>query len=47
MGSSLIGISAHGGIHVFGVDILALTGFVIAFVLGVWEIVSIARSGRL
>ena len=47
VGSSLIGISAHGGIHVFGVHILALTGFVIAFVLGVWEIVSIARSGRL
>ena len=47
VGSSLIGISARGGIHVFGVHILALTGFVIAFVLGVWEIVSIARSGRL
>jgi ubiquinone biosynthesis protein len=47
VGSSLIGISAHGGIHIFGVHILALTGFVIAFCLGVWEIVSIARSGRL
>ena len=44
MGSSLIGISAHGGIHVFGVHILAFIGFVIAFVLGVWEIVSIVAQ---
>ena len=47
VGSSLIGISAHGGIHIFGVHILAFTGFVIAFCLGVWEIISIIRSGRL
>ena len=35
VGSSLIGISARGGVHVFGVHILALTGFLIAIVLGV------------
>ena len=34
VGSSLIGISADGGIHVFGVHILALTGFVIALGAG-------------
>jgi ubiquinone biosynthesis protein len=47
IGSSLIGISAQGGWHVFGIQIFALLGFVSAFGLGVVLVLSIVRSGRL
>ena len=47
IGSSLIGISAKGGTHVFGIQIFALLGFLSAFGLGVVLVLSIVRSGRL
>jgi hypothetical protein len=47
IGSSLIGISAHGGWHVFGIHVLALVGFLSASGLGLVLVLSIVRSGRL
>ena len=47
IGSSLIGLSATGGWHVLGVQILALLGFVSAFGLGVVLVLSIVRSNGL
>jgi ubiquinone biosynthesis protein len=47
IGSSLIGISAHGGWHIFGVHVLALLGFLTASALGAVLVLSIIRSGRL
>ena len=45
--SSLIGISANGGWHVFGIHVLALAGFIVAAGLGFVLVASIVRSGRL
>ena len=45
--SSLIGISADGGWHLFGIHVLALAGFVVASGLGFVLVASIVRSGRL
>jgi ubiquinone biosynthesis protein len=45
--SSLIGISANGGWHIFGVHVLALAGFLVASALGFVLVASIVRSGRL
>jgi len=47
IGSSLIGISAQGGWHVFGIHVLALAGFLTASALGFVLVLSIVRSGRL
>jgi ubiquinone biosynthesis protein len=47
VGSSLIGISAHGGWHLLGVHVLALAGFGISFMLGLVLVGSIVRSGRI
>jgi ubiquinone biosynthesis protein len=47
VGSSLIGVSAHGGWHLFGIHVLALLGFLTASALGAVLVVSIIRSGRL
>jgi len=47
IGSSLIGISAHGGWHIFGIHVLALLGFLTASALGAVLVLSILRSGRL
>ena len=47
VGSSLIGISAHGGWHIFGIHVLALIGFMTASALGAVLVLSILRSGRL
>ncbi len=47
IGSSLIGISAHGGWHLFGIHVLALAGFLTATALGVVLVFSVLRSGRL
>ena len=47
VGSSLIGLSAEGGWHLFGIHFLALIGFGLAAVLGVVLVASIVRSGRL
>jgi ubiquinone biosynthesis protein len=45
--SSLIGISADGGWHIFGLHVLALAGFLVASALGFVLVASIVRSGRL
>jgi ubiquinone biosynthesis protein len=47
IGSSLIGISAKGGLHLFGISIFALLGFLAAAALSVVLVASIVRSGRL
>jgi ubiquinone biosynthesis protein len=47
IGSSLIGISANGGWHLFGIHVLALAGFLTASALGFVLVLSIVRSGRL
>jgi ubiquinone biosynthesis protein len=47
IGSSLIGIFAHQGPQVLGVNILSLIGFVLSGLLGVWLLVGVLRSGRL
>jgi hypothetical protein len=47
IGSSLIGISANGGWHLFGIHVLALAGFLAASGLGLVLVLSIVRSGRL
>ena len=47
VGSSLIGRSANGGVHVFGIHILAFLGFVISFIMGTALVISILRHGRL
>jgi ubiquinone biosynthesis protein len=47
VGSSLIGISAHGGWHLFGIHVLALAGFGVAFMLGLVLVAAIVRSGRI
>jgi ubiquinone biosynthesis protein len=47
VGSSLIGISAKGGLHLFGISIFALLGFLAAATLSVILVASIVRSGRL
>jgi ubiquinone biosynthesis protein len=47
IGSSLIGISAQGGWHLFGIHVFALAGFLAASALGFVLVLSIVRSGRL
>jgi ubiquinone biosynthesis protein len=47
IGSSLIGIFAHQGPQVLGVNILSLLGFVLSGGLGVWLLWGVLRSGRL
>jgi ubiquinone biosynthesis protein len=47
IGSSLIGIFAHQGPQVLGVNILSLIGFVLSGALGVWLLWGVLRSGRL
>jgi ubiquinone biosynthesis protein len=47
VGSSLIGLSATSGPHIWGVHVLALLGFAVAIGLGLMLVFSIARSGRL
>jgi ubiquinone biosynthesis protein len=47
IGSSLIGIFAQHGPHVFGVNVLSFIGFVLSGVLGLWLLWGVVRSGRL
>jgi ubiquinone biosynthesis protein len=47
IGSSLIGIFAKNGPHVLGLHVVSVLGFGLAFVLGVWLLWSVIRSGRL
>jgi ubiquinone biosynthesis protein len=47
IGSSLIGIFAKSGPHLLGLHVVSVIGFTFAFVLGVWLLWSVVRSGRL
>jgi ubiquinone biosynthesis protein len=47
IGSSLIGIFAKSGPHVVGVNFLSIFGFMVSFVLGIWLMWGVVRSGRL
>jgi ubiquinone biosynthesis protein len=47
IGSSLIGIFAKSGPHILGLHIVALFGFVLSAILGVWLLWGVVRSGRL
>jgi ubiquinone biosynthesis protein len=47
IGSSLIGIFAHQGPQLLGVNILSLIGFILSGGLGVWLLWGVLRSGRL
>jgi ubiquinone biosynthesis protein len=47
IGSSLIGIFAHHGPQVFGVNMLSFIGFVLSGILGLWLLWGVVRSGRL
>jgi len=45
MGSSVLALSGIGG-KIFSMPALGTFGFVVAFILGVWLLISILRSGR-
>jgi ubiquinone biosynthesis protein len=47
IGSSLIGVFAHGGPHILGVNVIALVGYIVSAVLGLWLLWGVVRSGRL
>ncbi|MGD0272194.1 MAG: AarF/ABC1/UbiB kinase family protein [Gaiellaceae bacterium] len=47
IGSSLIGIFAHAGPKLLGVNVISVAGFLLAGVLGVWLLWGVIRSGRL
>jgi ubiquinone biosynthesis protein len=47
IGSSLIGVFATGGPHVFGIHVIAFVGFILSGVLGAWLLWGVVRSGRL
>jgi ubiquinone biosynthesis protein len=47
IGSSLIGIFAKTGPHLLGLHVVSVLGFGLSFVLGVWLLWSVIRSGRL
>jgi ubiquinone biosynthesis protein len=47
IGSSLIGIFAHHGPQLIGVNIISLIGFVLSGGLGIWLLWGVLRSGRL
>jgi ubiquinone biosynthesis protein len=47
IGSSLIGVFATGGPHVFGIHVMAFVGFILSGVLGCWLLWGVVRSGRL
>jgi ubiquinone biosynthesis protein len=47
IGSSLIGIFAKNGPHLFGVHILSVIGFLLSGLLGLWLLWGVIRSGRL
>ena len=47
IGSSLIGIFARTGPHLFGVHFISVLGFLMSGVLGVWLLWGVIRSGRL
>src|SRR5581483_11807101 len=47
IGSSLIGIFAHQGPQVLGINVLSLVGFILSGGLGAWLLGGVIRSGRL
>jgi ubiquinone biosynthesis protein len=47
IGSSLIGIFAKAGPHVFGLNVISFLGFLLSGVLGVWLLWGVVRSGRI
>src|SRR4051794_40813737 len=47
IGSSLIGIFAKSGPHVFGLHVVSAFGFLLSSILGIWLLWSVVRSGRL
>ena len=47
IGSSLIGIFAKSGPHLFGVNALSVIGFFLSGLLGIWLMWGVLRSGRL
>jgi ubiquinone biosynthesis protein len=47
IGSSVIGIFAKTGPHVLGLHVLSVAGFSLSFLLGVWLLWGVIRSGRL
>ena len=47
IGSSLIGVFAKGGPHLLGVNVIALVGYSMSAVLGLWLLWGVVRSGRL
>jgi ubiquinone biosynthesis protein len=47
IGSSLIGVFAKTGPHVFGLHAISLVGFAVSGVLGLWLLWGVVRSGRL
>ena len=47
IGSSLIGIFAKTGPHLLGLHVVSVLGFGFSFILGVWLLWSVVRSGRL
>jgi ubiquinone biosynthesis protein len=47
LGSSLIGILATEGPHIFGIHFLSVIGFILSGVLGAWLLIGVLRSGRI
>jgi ubiquinone biosynthesis protein len=47
LGSAMIGVFAEGGPHAVGIHLLALAGFLVSGVFGVWLVWGILRHGRL
>src|SRR5918995_4710829 len=47
LGSSLIGILATEGPHIFGIHFLSAIGFVLSGILGAWLLIGVLRSGRI
>ncbi len=47
IGSSLIGIFAHKGPQLLGINAISIVGFALSTVLGVWLLWGVLRSGRL
>ena len=45
LGSAMIGVFAKGGPHALGIHLLALVGFLISGVFGIWLVWGILRHG--
>jgi ubiquinone biosynthesis protein len=47
IGSSMLGIFAEGGPQILGLHVLAVIGFTVSGLLGLWLLWGVIRSGRL